>query len=118
LQKNIPDHFSSTAGHRGNHHNDTDPLHKRTGELLDFVWSWHSCTGEYVYEHLNKSTNQYEVVQKGSHHFQIRAIELDDAGSYRCWKRCNDTEQSPYCYFAVNGNKNYFMSHLRTFIFL
>jgi len=85
------------------------PLHKRTGEQLDFVWSWHGCSGEYTYEYLNETTHQYEVVQKGSHHFQIPALELDNAGSYRCWKRCNNTEQSPYCYFGVNGNEKYHM---------
>ena len=59
-----------------------------------------------MYEHFNKSTNQYEVVQKGSHHFEIQKIELymqTMLGVIVAGKRCNDTEHHPYCYFVVNG---------------
>ena len=59
-----------------------------------------------MYEHWNESTSDYDVVQNGSFHFHICAVGFEDAGRYRCSKRCNSVEQSPYCYFAVNGNEH------------
>ena len=62
------------------------------------------CSGEYVIEHLNHNTSQYEIIQQGSNRANVNIRELSDAGYFRCSKRCNDgRSHSPYCYLKAVG---------------
>ena len=79
------------------------PLHKRTGEPVELICHRHHCDGVYVFQHFNQSTQRWDVIQEGSHNYTIAAIELDNGGSYRCWKRCHNRRRSAYCYLGVTG---------------
>ena len=76
---------------------------KQLGESLRFVCSPHCYSGSFVYEHYNHSTREYDVLQGQSlYQININFTAYVDGGLYRCWERCDDTdEEPPYCYLKV-----------------
>ncbi|XP_065913099.1 homeobox protein 13-like isoform X2 [Dysidea avara] len=78
---------------------DAQPLYKDTlNKSVKLLCNGYNCPGKYIIEHLNTTTQQYEVIQEGTHHTTVTA-----PGIYRCWKNCDDDDddQSPYCYLRV-----------------
>ena len=74
------------------------------GDELEITCPPNYCAGQYIIEHLNHSTSQYELVQQGYHRATVIIATLHDAGYFRCSKRCNDSKlDSLYCYLNVVG---------------
>ena len=62
------------------------------------------CFGEYIFEHRNHNTSQYEIVHQGMQETNVTVRTFSDAGYFRCSKKCSDSRSAPqYCYFELVG---------------
>ena len=60
------------------------------------------CLGEYIFEHHNHNTLQYEIVYQGMRKTNVTIRTLSDAGYFRCSRKCSDSRPvSQYCYFKL-----------------
>lgn len=94
---------------------DVQPISVSLGDKLVVVCPPNNpCSGEYVIEHLNHSTSQYEIIQsqiiqQEANRANVTIRKLSNAGYFRCSKRCNDGESdSPHCYFNAVGKLQIF----------
>ena len=87
-------------------YNAVQPVNTHLGESVQSVCPLPLCSGQFVLEHYNPSTLQYDVVQEGSSYTSgIHVSDYSNAGNYRCYQKCendNNTETT-YCYVTVEG---------------
>ena len=81
------------------------PTYESVGDFFLIACPPNHCSGQYVIEHLNHNTSQYTIIiQQEICRANVTISSLDDAGYFRCSKRCNDGRpDSPYCYLNVVG---------------
>ena len=82
--------------------NEAPTLPTRAGDLLHFLCPL-QCTGYYyVFEHYNQQAKEMSMIQEGpTYEATILIGSHDDAGTYRCW--CRDNETPSYCHLKVEG---------------
>ena len=77
----------------------TTPVPVPLGGGSTFICPPNYCVGEYIFEHLNHNTLQYEIIHQGMHETYVTVRTLSDAGYFRCSKKCSDSRSvSQYCY--------------------
>ena len=82
----------------------TTPISVPLGGRSIIVCPPNNCSGEYIIEHRNHITSQYEIVYRGMRKTYVTITTLSDAGYFRCSKKCNDNRAvSQNCYFELIG---------------
>jgi len=82
--------------------NCSDQVNLQLGDNLTLVSPCSCSDGQFIIDHLDNKTSQYNVINNnGSHRATIMVDTLDDGGIYRF--RCNNLS-SVCCYYTINGN--------------